>query len=171
MLRGLQKCDACGFPVSAGRSLCVECEEKKWKGRLNIANAARPVPVAAPAIGPSPVAEVVAESALEANAVAAVPTAGLPSQLSNSAPLASNEASALPSEKTEPTEVAMLTTSPALTLSVPANEVRPPAEAASDGFVFSAEIAPSQSWMAANKYILGGLLLAVAVVLVILFLH
>jgi hypothetical protein len=34
ILRGLKKCEACGFPVSAGRSLCVECEEKRWKGQL-----------------------------------------------------------------------------------------------------------------------------------------
>jgi hypothetical protein len=34
VLRGLKKCEACGFPVSAGRTLCVECEEKKWKGQL-----------------------------------------------------------------------------------------------------------------------------------------
>ena len=34
VLRSLHKCDACGFPVSAGRALCVECEEKKWRGQL-----------------------------------------------------------------------------------------------------------------------------------------
>ncbi len=34
MLRGLRKCEACGFPISAGRVLCVECEEKKWRGQL-----------------------------------------------------------------------------------------------------------------------------------------
>ena len=34
MLRGLRKCDACGFPVSPGRALCVECEEKKWRGQV-----------------------------------------------------------------------------------------------------------------------------------------
>lgn len=34
ILRGLRKCEACGFPVSAGRALCVECEEKKWRGQL-----------------------------------------------------------------------------------------------------------------------------------------
>jgi hypothetical protein len=33
VLRQLQKCQACGFPVSAGRLLCVECEEKKWRGQ------------------------------------------------------------------------------------------------------------------------------------------
>lgn len=33
VLRGLSKCEACGFPVSAGRKLCVDCEEKKWRGQ------------------------------------------------------------------------------------------------------------------------------------------
>lgn len=34
VLRSLRKCEACGFPVSPGRSLCVECEEKRWRGQL-----------------------------------------------------------------------------------------------------------------------------------------
>jgi hypothetical protein len=29
----LPSCQACGFPVTPGRSLCVECEEKKWSGQ------------------------------------------------------------------------------------------------------------------------------------------
>jgi GAF domain-containing protein len=33
VLRSLQKCQACGFPVSQGRTLCVECEEKQWRGK------------------------------------------------------------------------------------------------------------------------------------------
>jgi len=33
MLRNLRKCEACGFPISPGRTLCVECEEKKWRRR------------------------------------------------------------------------------------------------------------------------------------------
>jgi hypothetical protein len=32
-LRNLRKCQACGFPISPGRQLCVECEEKQWRGR------------------------------------------------------------------------------------------------------------------------------------------
>jgi len=44
VLRNLRKCDACGFPVSPGRSLCVECEEKKWRGQLTIAPKAQPLP-------------------------------------------------------------------------------------------------------------------------------
>ena len=34
VLRNLHKCQACGFPVSEGRKLCVECEEKQWRGQL-----------------------------------------------------------------------------------------------------------------------------------------
>jgi hypothetical protein len=34
MLRKLQMCQACGFPVSPGRTLCVECEEKQWRGQI-----------------------------------------------------------------------------------------------------------------------------------------
>jgi len=43
-LRNLRKCEACGFPVSASRALCVECEEKKWRGQLTVPqkNAGRP---------------------------------------------------------------------------------------------------------------------------------
>ena len=33
VLRNLQKCKACGFPVSQGRTFCVECEEKQWRGQ------------------------------------------------------------------------------------------------------------------------------------------
>jgi hypothetical protein len=33
VLRNLQKCQACGFPVSQGRTLCVECEEMQWRGQ------------------------------------------------------------------------------------------------------------------------------------------
>jgi hypothetical protein len=32
-LRNLQKCKACGFPVSQERTFCVECEEKRWRGQ------------------------------------------------------------------------------------------------------------------------------------------
>jgi hypothetical protein len=32
MLRQLQQCQACGFPVSSGRAFCVECEDKQWRG-------------------------------------------------------------------------------------------------------------------------------------------
>jgi hypothetical protein len=51
VLRSLQKCWACGFPVSEGRKLCVECEEKQWRGQLPASAAVAPTtnPVTAPA--------------------------------------------------------------------------------------------------------------------------
>jgi hypothetical protein len=33
VLGGLRKCEACGFPVSEGRRLCLDCDEKEWRGR------------------------------------------------------------------------------------------------------------------------------------------
>ena len=50
VLRGLRKCDACGFPVSAGRALCVECEEKKWRGQLKVPKVV--APQAEPVVSP-----------------------------------------------------------------------------------------------------------------------
>jgi len=49
MLRSLRKCKACGFPVSEGRALCVECDEKQWRGQPLPAAAAKR-PVAGPAV-------------------------------------------------------------------------------------------------------------------------
>src|SRR6266567_2741637 len=46
VLRSLRKCEACGFPVSAGRVLCVECEEKKWRGHLKLPKMVAPLPTA-----------------------------------------------------------------------------------------------------------------------------
>jgi hypothetical protein len=44
-LRSLRSCEACGFPVSPGRALCVECEEKRWRGQLKRPGAMPPVSV------------------------------------------------------------------------------------------------------------------------------
>jgi GAF domain len=32
-LKELRKCEACGFPVSEGRRLCLDCDEKDWRGQ------------------------------------------------------------------------------------------------------------------------------------------
>jgi hypothetical protein len=49
MLRSLHKCKACGFPVSEGRALCVECDEKQWRGQPLPATAGK-TPGAGPAV-------------------------------------------------------------------------------------------------------------------------
>lgn len=82
-LRNLRKCEACGFPVSASRVLCVECEEKKWRGQLTIPqkNAVRQSAIAT-ASTPSTVAGLTAADLTQAELTqaerAAAPGSGAP---------------------------------------------------------------------------------------------
>jgi hypothetical protein len=117
VLRNLQKCKACGFPVSQGRTFCVECEEKKWRGQR--------LPQAAAA------------------AASTVKAAAAPKQAA-----ASSVQTSLPS---------------------PARTAHQPSDSASFGnsAMFSSSAAPSRSWFAANKYVLGALLVVAIVVAVI----
>jgi hypothetical protein len=118
VLRGLRKCDACGFPVSPGRSLCVECEEKNWRGRLIVAPT-KP--------SPSPASNAGLSAAAVSVAPAAQPSSNLP--------------------KSAMQEVAQ----PALST-----------------FTLSAGMEPSRSWLSSNKYIVGAILVAAAVVAALL---
>jgi GAF domain-containing protein len=113
-LRNLQKCKACGFPVSQGRTFCVECEEKKWRGQR------LPQPAAGSA---TPLKAVVAPKP----------------------PAASSVQTSLPSS---------------------AEMLHLPAESAgsSNSALFSSSAAPSRSWFAANKYVLGALLVVAIVI-------
>jgi GAF domain len=129
VLRNLRKCQACGFPVSEGRILCVECEEKKWRGKLGTpAPKASPepsMPVATPAvIAPSP-------------------------DLANpQAPQLSSLLSVQRTIETSRTIGGMLDQTP----------------------VFSAGLAPSESWLSRNKYIVGAVLaIAGGIAAVVLF--
>lgn len=163
VLRGLRKCEACGFPVSAGRTLCVECEEKKWRGQLRPQG--RTAPNASPGRSGSPSAATgVAVGAARSGTV--VPAQSSPSQLNassavqvsrieqNTGPLQKeNAAKSGEPPLPEATSTAVETTS-GLTQSAPI---------ATADFVLSAAVAPSQSWLAANKYILG-VLIAIALV-------
>jgi GAF domain len=75
-LRNLQKCKACGFPVSQGRTFCVECEEKQWRGQR------LPQPVAAGGAGQelnqTQASNPAVEPAAGAPAIAASEVAALP---------------------------------------------------------------------------------------------
>jgi hypothetical protein len=137
VLRKLHKCHACGFPVSATRLLCVECEEKKWRGQLR-----RPAPVAMKAdrtAQPGTVAAVAAPS-LSA-AVVNIPARTAPSA-AVAAPAAVNP---------KPAELAEQASSDLATGSVPS-------------FVLSAGLDPSQSWISANKYVVAVMVVAAAAV-------
>jgi hypothetical protein len=202
VLRGLHKCGSCGFPVSSGRVLCVECEEKKWRGQLRVPQAAGPTlpvattaPVTVPAAEnsrlvaagegstitkkPAPIPASVSESLrqlqssispsgsgavpkLEARAVAAaaqsaaVPVPAPSTQSSSAAPPSlstSSPVSASPIQSNVETPLLPKT-------SVPVSQ---PLESSID-FVLSAGLEPSQSWLSANRFVIGVLLVVGVVV-------
>ena len=172
VLRTLRKCEACGFPVSAGRLFCVECEEKKWRGQLKAPKAAAKGEVRAfaaaaqsssPAPAPSP-------SKGQASAPNAAPVVGSVAALV-ATPAAKKEgtrpAPAAPSSHAAARETrpAAAPASVAHAASAPASRVKSPE------FVLSAGMQPSQSWLAANKYIVGVLLVVGAAVAAVFLLR
>ena len=153
VLPSLHKCVACGFPVSAGRLLCVDCEEKKWRAQLSTtrATAARAVKPAAAALASA------APSVAKTMAPAPSPTSVQATNEFQPSPPASSRGIE-PKKETVPPSAALAAPKPA----VPAVSLPPSVQAANTPapeLVLSAGLAPSQSWLARNKYILGSLLL------------
>ncbi len=162
VMRGLRKCEVCGFPVSAGRVLCVECEEKKWRGQLK-----RPQGIPAQAEA-KPAAAIPSTPKPEGQAFAAAAHSGgttVPHISSAASPVAV-QMSTVAQEK-EPKED-VVRSIPAIgkpvVLETAAEPPLPVQETASPELVLSAGLEPSQSWFVAHKYILGVLLLVAAVV-------
>lgn len=142
ILRGLRKCEACGFPVSAGRVLCVECEEKKWRGQLKPQTGRRPE--AKPGKG---------VSASGAAAAAAAPAKIKATPADTSAVESAKLVVAL--ESPAPVKVAE-----AVGVNVPPSGIAATgSEPAVPDFVLSAGMEPSRSWFATYKWILLALLL------------
>jgi|HubBroStandDraft_1064217.scaffolds.fasta_scaffold00056_36 hypothetical protein len=119
-LRNLQKCQACGFPVSQGRTFCVECEEKQWRGQR------------------------------------------LPHPAGNAAPAQASTRSSDPA--------AIAVESPEVSPSA-APDLPAPVLASDNSIPFLSSAMPSESWFAANKYILGALLVVAVVVAAIVWLR
>lgn len=198
VLRNLRKCEACGFPVSSERTLCVECEEKKWRGQLR-----RPSPLPQPKAPPldalraglpakdarpaapivadppsEPVARLMAAAAAQSAGVAPAPAGQGRSAAEAVSALAAPVTQAPPSQaqKNKSKEVTSqppampVTAKPAVdeTASAPAPVA---SESLSPEFVLSAGLEPSQSWFSANKYIVGSVLVVAAIVAAILLLR
>jgi len=163
VLRNLRTCEACGFPVSAGRALCVECEEKKWRGQLTVRKRSTPQPAVAPisaapsTTAPAPVARAFAAVAPTSATVA------VPAPVIAPKPVT---AQILESPKAAPSPVA--DSKPAQETSAP-NPA--PVETPSPEFVLSAGLEPSQSWFSRNKYVIAVLLLVAAAAAAVYFLH
>ena len=183
MLRNLRMCEACGFPVSVGRSLCVECEEKRWRGQLK-----RPasIPVknsAPPSEAKGPFLDQRAAAVLPAGTKNPAPVpdrpAGPVAHLMAAAQSAAAAAAPAPlpaRPKSPAVEVIPVPVVP------PAEaqpvQVEPPAAVASDtpessspDFVLSAGLEPPQSWFAANIYVVVVVLLVAAAVVATILLH
>jgi hypothetical protein len=150
MLRNLQKCQACGFPVSQGRTFCVECEEKHWRGQRP------PQPGAAAAVSHAPHQEMEKEPAPDPVVRAIVDTPETPVTES------------LPSTQTEERAANKLSTP------LPADateDISASGPAADNSTLFLISAQPSESWLAKNKYTLGALLVVAIVIAAIAWLR
>lgn len=159
--RNLRKCEACGFPVSAGRALCVECEEKKWRGQLKMSRAVTLAAASGAAVAAAPAPSPDLPATEMRKPVAPV------SPAATEAPDASQQAVALvESTKLSPTAPVL---APLPTVSEPpAQEAK---QAPTPTLVLTAALEPSQSWLARNKYIVGALLAVAGSVAAILMLR
>ncbi|HZC25054.1 MAG TPA: GAF domain-containing protein [Candidatus Binatia bacterium] len=146
VLRGLRKCAACGFPISGGRTFCVECEEKKWRGQLVQKQQA---PTAMPRISKAPRKPEGQAFGAAASAPALAPVTGRVA-----APQATS---------------AELKPFPEMETPVP--EAYAPGSTEEPGLVLSAGLQPSQSWVARNKYVVGIVLVVAAAITAVLLLR
>jgi hypothetical protein len=151
MLRGLKKCEACGFPISGGRVLCVECEEKKWRGQLR-----RPqgTPMPTGALPQNPARKPAVQD------LAAVATGSVTKSGTQVTGVASVKTVEVPLKVPQDSSKGVVQT-PAMTVKTAVRELEPRIEARSEIStpIFSAGLGPSQSWLSRNKYVLGVLVL------------
>jgi GAF domain-containing protein len=148
-LRNVHRCQACGFPVSEGRVLCVDCEEKKWRGEPVQRRAKAPEPpISAPAIA----SRMSSSVTTSASSVSAAP-AGSALQTGKTDIESASSASSRQRARHGQTPVKI-----AETVSVAPHPPRAAiehvaTETTSPGLFLSAGM-ESQSWWAANKYVL-----------------
>ncbi len=171
VLRNLQKCQACGFPVSQGRTFCVDCEDKQWRGQRlpqpEVSSQKDQVPP------PESKAPVVVQEA-QGTFVEDSPADQVPKQVSSGSVSPDITESAPAVELAVPESPQQSAPPPVETPvqeSSPEPVLDPPSEApiAEDPALFLSS-AQSESWFAANKYILGVLAL-VAIALAIAWLR
>lgn len=162
-LRNLQKCQACGFPVSQGRTYCVECEEKQWRGvplTKPAANAA--TPPASAKNEPAPASQKIADRST---------VTPKPAETANPETVAVkvsevSTAAAQPEIPSSPVATDALKLAPTppqnFSLDVPLSE---------HSTLFSTSAAPTESWLTANKYVLMVLLVVASIIAAIAFLR
>jgi GAF domain len=148
VLRGLRKCEVCGFPISGGRVLCVECEEKRWRGQLKrtqpMPTGAIPHTVTAKKEGRSFAAAPANAKPVPASSAMSVPEGNPTIAAANIKQVteSSREASPVLLDRKDGT-VTEVTSSPIA------------AESVSSSFVLSSGLDDSPSWISAHKYVIG----------------
>jgi hypothetical protein len=160
VLRNLRTCQACGFPVSEGRTLCVECEEKQWRGMLHKSATASKQATAGAAATVSEISR--SHRPMEAPSPTAATTAGKSSvnlkpvqPASSLETVSSSRNSGTVSER-----------------SVPPSALPKADQGADDTLPFlSAGVSSPESWFSANKYMLGAIVLVAIVVVVLTLLR
>ena len=178
VLRNLQKCQACGFPVSQGRAFCVECEEKHWRGQRPAQSPSTQKPNQLSSADPGKSASVVKQGTFIRDSPSdrsSIPTpAAANSKLAGSVPkpqVTEPQVTETALESTPITgttvEAPIATRTPtALSPSVSPADVLP-----SDVAPFLSGVLQSESWFATNKYILGALLVVAIIIAAIAYLH
>jgi hypothetical protein len=167
-LRKMPKCGACGFPVSPGRIFCVECEEKQWRGQpfpqrdvqaskapegtqITLAASVAPDPAVVSSIStaiPSPADAVVGEST-----TGPFPIADASVRHLSSAPIA---AQPLATQASKESSSLIATDSAGKDQTDQTNPDQPA--------LFLNAVVQPQSWLAANRYVLGTLMLVALVI-------
>lgn len=194
--RNLRKCEACGFPVSNPRTLCVECEEKKWRGQLKprpttVASTSGSAAAAAPAPERKPeshatnlVADPKTTPSVASPAAKDVPSKGKVEAGTSGKNIESKQSGIDDKEANEDGEIRPGVQTSSTTVSaplpakdpakeLPAHELKtqPAAAEPAPTLMFSAGLAPSQSWLARNKYVLAAMLAIAGTVAAILLLR
>jgi GAF domain-containing protein len=164
VLRGLRKCEACGFPISGGRVLCVECEEKKWRGQLRRPQAMPTGAIAGTSPAPaSAVRSVVARAQLSSTTFSAV--AAAPATKPASSPAVPESHFSQNGREVGPaTKLSTNIAAPEKQAAAPEAAEPSLVQNAAPTFVFSGGLQDSPSWFSANKYVIGALVLVAAVI-------
>lgn len=169
-LRNLRKCQACGFPVSQGRTFCVECEEKQWRGQ----------PLPQPAVSaqedqprkPEPESGSVPQQLL-GTFVQDFSLSEVPVQLSEPASGELTTAGVAKAQDltSHPIHSAIIEEPIAQPAIASTDEVASNPSSSENTALFLSSTLQSESWFAANKYILGALLVVAIVIAAIAWLR
>jgi hypothetical protein len=169
----LPSCQACGFPVTPGRNLCVECEEKKWSGQKlgePAATEVSPQPALPKTPWPEPARGTFFREAAGSGAVAPDSTAA---SSNDPAPFdipSSNVKDTFSADPATAAETPLATDAgePALALPFPPYAAETDMEEAAP---FLSSALPSRSWFQENKFVVFALLLVGIAAAVFNWLH